>query len=125
MLNVENPNRRIKNSQRVFDFSRYEYKNEQLKRPDREFQRAWKIALDKSTIDWNVRPKDLRHFFGSTMLNRGANPMEIANQMGHASVEMLIKRYGHYSVDRLHEASKVWDQVEDSGMQIVYKQEEW
>lgn len=45
--------------------------------------------------------------------------------MGHANVEMLIKKYGHYSVDRLYEASKVWDQVEDPGMQIVCKQEEW
>ena len=122
---VENPEKKVASSQRVFNFPRHGYSRSQLKRPDREFQRAWKIALDKSTIDWNVRPKDLRHFFGSTMLNRGANPMEIANQMGHASVEMLIKRYGHYSVDRLHEASKVWDQVEDPGMQIVCKQEKW
>jgi integrase len=80
--------------------------------------------LKDSSIGWNVRPKDLRHFFASTMLNRGANPMEIANQMGHADVQMLIERYGKYSVAKLHEASKVWDRVEE-GVQMVCKQEDW
>jgi hypothetical protein len=44
--------------------------------------------------------------------------------MGHCSVDMLIKRYGHYSDDRLHETSKVWDQIEDCS-QNVAKQDEW
>lgn len=77
--------------------------------PVQGFQRAWKEAVKKSSVKWNVRPKDLRHFYGSTMLNRGANPLEIATLMGHTSVEMIQKRYGHYSDDRLHQASSVWD----------------
>jgi hypothetical protein len=44
--------------------------------------------------------------------------------MGHCSVDTLIKWYGHYSDDRLHETSKVWDQIEDCS-QNVAKQDEW
>ena len=125
MHNIENQNKKVKEDQRVFDFPRKGYSaGAQMKDTARVFQRAWKRALELSSIGWNVRPKDLRHFFASTMLNRGANPMEIANQMGHSDVKMLIQRYGKYSVDRLHEASKVWDRVED-GMQIVCKSEKW
>lgn len=83
--------------------------NLKVKWPVQGFQRAWKKALEQSTIKWNVRPKDLRHFYGSTMLNRGVNPLEIATLMGHTSVDMIQKRYGHYSDDRLHKASSVWD----------------
>ena len=125
MHQIESSDKKVKDDQRVFDFPRNGYKaGAQIKDPARVFQKKWKKALEDSSIGWNVRPKDLRHFFASTMLNRGANPMEIANQMGHSDVKMLIQRYGKYSVDRLHEASKVWDRVED-GVQMVCKSEEW
>jgi integrase len=41
----------------------------ELKTANRMFQWDWKHAQEKSSVEWNVRVKDLRHFFGSTMLN--------------------------------------------------------
>ena len=65
-----------------------------LKWTNRMFQWDWKHAQKKSSVEWNVRVKDLRHFFGSTMLNRGVDSLEIANQMGHQDLNMLRERYG-------------------------------
>ena len=48
-------------------------------------QRHWRRACNKSSVDWHIRPKDLRHFFGSHLLNSGVDPLMIASFMGHAS----------------------------------------
>jgi len=74
------------------------------------FQKAWKRALKKSSVDWHVRVKDLRHYFGSYMLNEGIDSLVIAELMGHSSVDMLHKRYGHFSDDTLRDAVKVFDE---------------
>ena len=71
-----------------------------------------KHAQEKSSVEWNVRVKDLRHFFDSTMLNRGFDSLEIANQMGHQDINMLGERYGHYTDEKLDNSSKVWDYTE-------------
>ena len=76
------------------------------------FQKAWKRALKKSSIGWNVRVKDLRHFFASFMLNNGVDHLTVATLMGHSSVEMLKKRYGHFDDDTLRKAVKVFDKIE-------------
>jgi integrase len=83
-----------------------------LKWTNRMFQWDWKHAQEKSSVEWNVRVKDLRHFFGSSMLNRGVDSLEIANQMGHQDLNMLRERYGHYTDEKLHNSSKVWDYSE-------------
>jgi integrase len=69
-------------------------------------------------IEANVRVKDLRHFFGSTMLNRGVDSLEIANQMGHQDLNMLRERYGHYTDEKLHNSSKIWDYTEVKKSQL-------
>jgi len=74
------------------------------------FQRAWKRSLKKTSIDWNVRVKDLRHYFGSYMLNKGVDSLQIAELMGHSSVEMIKKRYGHFDDETLRRAVSVFDQ---------------
>jgi integrase len=79
---------------------------------DRSFQKAWKNAVKKSSIDWNVRPHDLRHFFCSYLLNKGVDHMLVAALSGHKSVNVLKNRYGHYSDERLKEAV---DMFEDTG----------
>jgi integrase len=86
------------------------------------FQKAWKRALKRSGIDWNVRVKDLRHFFASFMLNNGVDHLTVATLMGHSSVEMLKKRYGHFDDDTLRKAVKVFDKIEGQSsncLQIV------
>ncbi len=72
------------------------------------FQKAWRKALGKAQaagkFDWHIRVKDLRHFFGSYLLNRGVDPMMIAELMGHTSVNMLLRRYGHYTIKSKEQA---------------------
>ena len=70
----------------------------------------WRRACNKSSVDWHVRPKDLRHFFGSYLLNSGVDPLMIASFMGHASLNMLLKRYGHFTDETRREAILKFDQ---------------
>ena len=76
----------------------------------RNFQRYWKRACKASSVDWHIRPKDLRHFFGSHLLNSGVDPLMIASFMGHASLDMLLKRYGHLTDKTRREAILKFDQ---------------
>ena len=88
------------------------------------FQGGWKRALKKSSVDWNVRVKDLRHFFASFMLNRDVDHLTIATLMGHSGVDMLKKRYGHFDDETLRRAVRVFDQIKDESpncLQIVCK----
>ena len=74
------------------------------------FQKALKRALKKSSIDWHVRVKDLRHFFGSYLLNQeGVDPLLVANLMGHNSVDMLLKRYGHFTNETKRRVMNLFD----------------
>jgi integrase len=73
------------------------------------FQKCWRKAVVKAGISWKPRPTDLRHFFASTMLNRGEDSLVVANLMGHTSVAMLHKRYGHFGDERLKKAVSVFD----------------
>ena len=72
-------------------------------------QRKWKKAVFKSSVEWNVRLKDLRHFFGSYLLNSGVDAIMIAEFMGHASTDMLFKRYGHFTDEKRGEAISLFD----------------
>jgi len=75
----------------------------------RNLQKHWKKACNKSSVDWHIRPKDLRHFFGSHLLNSGVDPLMIASFMGHASLDMLLKRYGHFTDQTRREAMLKFD----------------
>ena len=76
---------------------------------DRAFQKSWDRAQKKTSIGWHVRPKDLRHFFASTLLNRGENPLVVAKLMGHKNLTQLLERYGHLSDDRAKGAVSLLD----------------
>ena len=72
--------------------------------------KKWRRVFNKSSVDWHIRPKDLRHFFGSYLLNTGVAPLMIASFMGHASLDMLLKRYGHFTDETRREAILKFDQ---------------
>ena len=74
-------------------------------------------ACNKSSVDWHIRPKDLRHFFGSSLLNSGVDPLMIASFMGHASLDMLLKRYGHFTDETRREAILKFDQKQGVSVQ--------
>ena len=80
-------------------------------------QRHWRRACNKSSVDWHIRPKDLRHFFGSHLLNSGVDPLMIASFMGHASLDMLLKRYGHFTDQTRREAIMKFDRGCTNGAQ--------
>ncbi|MDQ6995642.1 MAG: site-specific integrase [Mariprofundaceae bacterium] len=69
-------------------------------------ERVWLKALEKAGVRYRT-PYQLRHTFASTVLSAGANPMWVANQMGHADWGMIRKVYGkwipqeHSEVDRM------------------------
>jgi len=83
----------------------------------RNLQQNWRRACNKSSVDWHIRPKDLRHFFGSYLLNSGVDPLMIASFMGHASLDMLLKRYGHFTDETRREAILKFDRGYANGMQ--------
>ena len=60
----------------------------------KNLQQNWRRACNKSSVDWHIRPKDLRHFFGSYLLNSGVDPLMIASFMGHASWICFSKDMG-------------------------------
>ena len=74
------------------------------------FQKGWKRAVGKSDMNWKPRPTDLRHFFASYLLNNGKDHLMIAGFMGHASLDMLLKRYGHFTDESRREAILKFDQ---------------
>jgi|TARA_B110000438_G_scaffold272466_1_gene291164 integrase len=58
-------------------------------------------AVKKSGLNWNVRLKDLRHYFGSTHINAGVDSIIVAQMMGHADIGMIHLNYGHISNEGL------------------------
>ena len=83
----------------------------------KNLQEHWKRACQASSVDWHIRPKDLRHFFGSHLLNSEVDPLMIASFMGHTSLDMLLKRYGHFTDQTRREAILKFDRGYANGMQ--------
>ncbi len=79
----------------------------------REFPRALKRAELR-----HVRFHDLRHTYTSLLVAQGAHPKYIQAQLGHASIQTTLDRYGHL-MPQLHQAeSQKLDQLV-FGEQIV------
>ena len=60
-----------------------------------------------------IRLHDLRHTFGSLLIQSGASIVYVKEQMGHSSIQVTVDIYGHLIpsanvsfVDRLDEAVK-------------------
>jgi len=68
-----------------------------LKDPDKplQFESSWKTALKKAEID-NFKWHDLRHCTASYLAMNGASLAEIAEVLGHKTLDM-VKRYAHLS----------------------------
>ena len=59
-------------------------------------ERNWRRLLVKASL----RHRNLyqcRHTYAALQLSRGENPQYVAHQMGHASLEMLIRHYARWS----------------------------
>jgi integrase len=79
--------------------------------PDNLYHRVFLPALAKAGIR-RIRLHDLRHTFGSLLLQNGASIVYVKEQMGHSSIQVTVDTYGHLIpganvcfVDRLDEVS--------------------
>jgi integrase len=78
--------------------------------PDNLYHRIFLPVLSKAGIR-KIRLHDLRHTFGSLLLQNGASIVYVKEQMGHSSIQVTVDTYGHLIpganvsfVDRLDEA---------------------
>ena len=58
-------------------------------------ERSWRRLLRQA----GLRPRTLyqcRHTYAALQLSRGENPQYVAHQMGHTTLEMIIRHYGRW-----------------------------
>ena len=80
--------------------------------PDNLYHRYFQRVLAASGLR-RIRFHDLRHTFGSLLIQSGASIVYVKEQMGHSSIQVTVDTYGHLMpganvsfVDRLDEISK-------------------
>jgi hypothetical protein len=62
--------------------------------PDNLYHRYFMPVLAKAGIR-KIRLHDLRHTFGSLLLQSGASIVYVKEQMGHSSIQVTVDTYGH------------------------------
>jgi len=62
--------------------------------PDNLYHRIFLPVLAKAGIR-KIRLHDLRHTFGSLLLQNGAPIVYVKEQMGHSSIRVTVDTYGH------------------------------
>jgi Phage integrase family len=65
---------------------------------------VWGPALAKAGLR-HVRIYSLRHTFASMLISQGENIKYISTQLGHASVQITLDRYGHLFPDEKRTAA--------------------
>jgi integrase len=71
--------------------------------PDNLRKRVWEPALAKAQLR-RVVMHSLRHTFASLLIEQGENVKYVSTQLGHASVQTTLDRYGHLFPDRKRDA---------------------
>jgi integrase len=62
--------------------------------PDNLYHRFFLPVLAKAGIR-KIRLHDLRHTFGSLLIQNGASVVYVKEQMGHSSIQVTVDTYGH------------------------------
>ncbi len=62
--------------------------------PDNLYHRLFLPVLAKAGIR-KIRLHDLRHTFGSLLIQNGASVVYVKEQMGHSSIQVTVDTYGH------------------------------
>ena len=68
-------------------------------------RREFKPALRRAGLA-QIRFHDLRHTFASLLIAQGEHPKYISEQLGHASVQITLDRYGHLMPQSYGDASE-------------------
>ena len=66
--------------------------------PDNFVHRVWVRVLRRAELR-RIRFHDLRHTYASLLIAQGAHPKYIQAQLGHASIQTTLDRYGHLMPD--------------------------
>jgi len=66
--------------------------------PDNFAHREWVRVLRRAELG-RIRFHDLRHTYASLLIAQGAHPKYIQAQLGHASIQTTLDRYGHLMPD--------------------------
>ena len=66
--------------------------------PDNFIHRDWVRVLRRAELR-RIRFHDLRHTYASLLIAQGAHPKYIQAQLGHASIQTTLDRYGHLMPD--------------------------
>jgi integrase len=66
--------------------------------PDNFAHRDWARVLRRAEVR-RIRFHDLRHTYASLLIAQGAHPKYIQAQLGHASIQTTLDRYGHLMPD--------------------------
>lgn len=78
--------------------------------PKNLVKRAFNPALKAAGIR-HIRFHDLRHTYTALLIAQGESPKYIQNQLGHASIQTTLDRYGHLMPDTHKEAAKRLDEA--------------
>ena len=62
--------------------------------PDNPYHRYFRPVLLKAGLR-KIRLHDLRHTFGSLLIQSGASIVYVKEQMGHSSIQITVDTYGH------------------------------
>jgi len=87
------------------------------------YHRYFQPVLTKAGLR-NIRLHDLRHTFGSQLIQSGASIVYVKEQMGHSSIQVTVDTYGHLIpganvsfVDRLDVDGKSGEKAEEGQQQ--------
>jgi integrase len=64
-------------------------------KPIRSLKTVWGASKRRAGITRPLRLYDLRHFYASHALVRGANILELSDRLGHVNSDMVVKVYAH------------------------------
>jgi len=91
--------------------------------PDNLYHRYFQPVLTKAGLR-KIRLHDLRHTFGSLLIQSGASIVYVKEQMGHSSIQVTVDIYGHLIpganvsfVDRLDVDEKSDEKAEEGQQQ--------
>ena len=85
--------------------------------------KQWRLALKASGIR-TIRFHDLRHTFASQLIEQGAHPKYIQEQLGHASITMTMDTYGHLFPNRNRGLVDGLDSMQSEGENATQAQPE-
>ena len=79
--------------------------------PENFTKRDFARVLRRSGVR-RIRFPDLRHTYASLLIAQGAHPKYIQAQLGHASIQTTLDRYGHLMPDVHAAEAKKLDQLD-------------